>query len=64
MVSNYYTTPENERYTLPTDCATCGRAKRECDDSSARGWDNCCMGCDEMGRGRSHQTLTAQAVTP
>lgn len=62
-MSHPYSTPADERYTRPDDCASCGRSKRECDDSAARGWDNCCMRCDEMGRIRSHRTLTTAEVS-
>lgn len=40
------------------DCPTCGRTKKDCDDSAARGWDACCMTCDEIGRTRNHRVLT------
>ncbi len=62
-MSGWHTTPKTEQYTRTTDCSTCGKSKRECDDSRARGWDNCCMGCDEIGSRRSHQTLTVAEVT-
>lgn len=41
----------------PTDCPTCGRSLKHCQDSRARGWDNCCLTCDEIGQMENHRTL-------
>ena len=42
--------------TAPTTaCKTCDRAAQECDASHAKGWDGCCMSCDEAGRVNAHR---------
>ena len=44
------------------DCPTCGRSKRECDNSAAHGMDGCCMTCDEIGRRPNHTLLTVDEL--
>lgn len=50
--------PESIRTPEPTDCPHCGQSAEECNDSAARGWDNCCMRCDEIGRRHNHRAVT------
>lgn len=50
--------------TAPTTaCKTCDRAAQECDASHAKGWDGCCMSCDEAGRVNAHR-LRAVSMNP
>ena len=44
-----------ETITFTTDCPTCGRTAKECNDSHAKGWDGCCQKCDERGRVVNHR---------
>ena len=43
-----------------TECRHCGRSAKECNDSHAKGWDGCCMKCDETGRVQAHRLRTIQ----
>ena len=38
-----------------TDCQTCGRAAKSCNDDRARGWSHCCLTCEERGSLASHR---------
>lgn len=46
-----------------SNCPTCGRSKRECDDSAAHGTDGCCMTCDQLGRTANHTWRTTYDFT-
>ena len=46
-----------------TDCGDCGRTAKDCNDSHAKGWDGCCMGCDGAGRNAAHRLRITQAPT-
>lgn len=43
-----------------TDCPTCGRTAKECNDSRAKGWDNCCQKCDERGQLLNHRVRSVE----
>jgi hypothetical protein len=38
-----------------TDCPTCFRTAKDCGDSKAKGWDNCCLTCDQNGHVEQHR---------
>lgn len=45
----------SEEIAPTTDCPTCNRTAKECNDSRAKGWGNCCMACDERGSVAGHR---------
>ncbi len=47
-----------------TDCPHCGRTAKDCNDSHAKGWDGCCMGCDGAGRINTHRLRLIHVIPP
>lgn len=47
-----------------TDCQTCGRSAKSCNDDRARGWSHCCLTCEERGSLVSHRWLHLVSTPP